>query len=349
MNYTIYEINENPSFEQRDLAWSVLLFGDNVQIVSPISVLLVLHAEFPYMPEKNKWQMYADFGPSLAPSFDWAPLEKMRKDVLHIRHKRFKNKHDMQTLANIQTKMKPVEKAFSNLIKDVLALFSFQEFTTLIQQTDEEKLPDVEVKIAIRGLEKMFDSDLEENFILIITKALAEKDNLLVLDQRIEPFITNYRVSEYNDLPLREEEKIPVYSEKLFVMPLCYSLNANEILLVRNELKYHFKEFHSILHCISKGEENLESGMNKIRSLLPALQNKIESNIFVQNVRNKQQEVLSVDIHLAFTSNRSTLTLLKHLGMMDEENVLQAGEILVKESNIDQVRPFIFIKHRKKE
>lgn len=85
--------------------------------------------------------------------------------------------------------------------------------------------------------------------------------------------------------------------------------------------------------------------MEKLRSLIPDLQNKIEKSNFVQSVLNQSKEVPTLQMHLAFTSNRGILSILKHLDMLNNEEVLQASDIVLKESNLDHLRPFIYITH----
>lgn len=346
MNYTIYDLSEqSPSLAERDVIWSVLLFGDKIEITSGLCSVFYHHAYFKLLDDRAKFESYKLFRVMIEKFIPWDQFENYFKTLRKLQQKNKKTALEMNTLKELKAWSVKNENWFVLSLKENLEKYNLEEIAPLTVHLEGEPEPDIVTTLPMEVVNTKHEESIFEHFILIITKALSQTNNMFVLDERILPFIANHPIVDFSEEQKQTSEKVVVFSEKVFEMPLCYTLKSSDVMLARNELKPSFMEFHELIHSISKGEEHVIAGMEKIRLLLPGLQHKIENSNFVQKVHNREKAVEKMNLHLAFTSNRRIVTLLKQLGMLTEEQLLQANEILVRESKLDQLHPFMFITH----
>ncbi len=348
MNYTIYDTTkQSPSLVERDMIWSVLLFGDHVQITSNFSPIFLMCGQFRFLPLKAQFHIQSLFKEQIDKEIGWRVFEAEIKMISKLRHKKNRTQLDQINLKDKELWLREIQSRTIEYLTSNLAQFNYDQILPLTLHYVDMREPEIKIVWHTDVLDPDSESDSQEHLVNIISNALSQKDNMFVFDERIRSFITNHSINEYTGKEFQQSEKPDVFSEKVFKIPLCYSLKADEIKIARNEMKQVFRGFHECIHRISAGEESFKTGIENMRMLLPEIQNKIESSNFVQNARNRQTELPLVDMHLAFASNRGILTILNRLDMLNEEQLLQASDILLKESNLDSLRPFMFITHAK--
>src|SRR5579864_5246994 len=128
MNYIVYDITEqSPSLSERDVIWSVLLFGDKVQITSNMALPFLVYSEFHVYPEAQKFATYEHFRPMVETVTTWEIFNGEIKNILQIRKKKNKTGTEMKDLANREVWLRKTEHWFVTSLRDNLAKYNYEE------------------------------------------------------------------------------------------------------------------------------------------------------------------------------------------------------------------------------
>jgi hypothetical protein len=343
MNYIIYNVNATASIAERDKIWSVLLFGEKVQISTDYAMILLLARDIQYFSDDAKVGVYRYFKDRVTADVSWEAFEAEFDTIFKLRKKKMRTQLDNMNLQNKEKWFRAINTEFLRWINENVDNFYYREILPL---TNENEDPKVKITWPIDQLESDPDQQqVKDHVVRIAANAIIHTNNMFVFDEQIVPLIHQQTIDTYGQPEAGQGDKIVTWSEKIFRMPLCYLLKENDIRQARNELTRAFKKFDDCIYSISEGKESLVGGMEKIRSMIPELQHKADSNLMVSGLRNRQNGLSAVDVHLAFTTNRGLLTLLKQLDQLTEEQVLQASDMIMSESSLDHLHPFIYITH----
>ena len=354
MIYSIYNTaGDDPNPLDKDLVWSVLLFGEKIHIACSLSYFLITYPEFNSYSEKNKFEIYKHFKNLFESQIPWERIEKDYKFISQLRNKKHKNGQEMANLKEGEAWIRKLEKHFLYCINGLLSEHSMSE---IIPLADDETNYDPDVMVSVPTSRLKPDSYNNSYFINIISAMLCDADEVYVADDRILPFIKMHSLDEYKGQDLIKDNHVIVFSDQLFKIPLCYSLTSNEIALARIELAPSFKNFNENLYQLALNtmygnaqEFNIEifkSSIETLRNMCPELQSNIDKNIFITKFRNEQTNVKTANIHLAFTSNKGIILLLNKMGMLTGDEMLHAEEEILKEAPLDRLRPFIFVNYQ---
>lgn len=166
MNYIVYDISKNsPSLAERDIIWSVLLFGDKVQITSNMALPFIVYGDFPYYPENNKFDAYELFKPMIETVTTWEEFDSEIKRILQQRKKKNKTGLEVKDLAAREVWLRKTENWFKTSLGDNLAKYNYEEIVPLTYRYPDEEAPDVTMTLPLPFLNVDPEALVEEHFI----------------------------------------------------------------------------------------------------------------------------------------------------------------------------------------
>ena len=357
MWFTIFNSNTSKVHKKHEgqMLWSIILFAENIGWSSGLAFLISHRHYFEFCDNRFKVDTYKYYVKFWNTSVTPKQIEDNYKNYIKTKKKRNKIKEELKLFTKCHAYMNALEK-------EMIKLIDFNERDLGIK----ELVPFMCL------LEFMKD---KENEIIALAYFIPFKPN--VSRETTDLHLICNIISSYNEIPMfsNEIDKILSYKEfgvktkkdffakgktnafrelfLEFVSP--ESLTSSQVLIIRNELNEKFKKITDVIEEFNKdfGEKKLtvdnlkeinEKYMEKLKPRVSEFQNAIDNNIYMIQLKNKEDNPKIYKLYLVLTTVRNIVGLYEKLNIMNQGSAVYVRDELQQKGVLDALKFFIYLK-----
>ena len=337
------------------MLWSVVLFADDIGWSSAQAFLICHRYAFELDDDRFKVDTYKFFIKSWNTSITPDRIEANYRNYLKYKKKRSRSKKELNVFAKYSAFMKSLEKDMMNFISfnerdlrikelspfmysygyperkenDVIALTYHVPSNPKIhrENTDVELLSNV---MSSNNEIPMFSSEAENHFCFNEYEAKTNKD-----------FFAKGQVNAFRELFLE------------FASP--ESLTSKQVEIIRNELNEKFKRITDVIEEFNKDfsekkltADNLEEiktrYLEKLRPRVSEFQKAIDNNIYMIQLKNKEDNPKIYKLYLVLTTVRNIVGLYEELNIIKKDSAIYVRDELQQKGMLDVLKFFLYLK-----
>ena len=310
------------------LLWSAFLFSEKVHFGGQMVSFLLFDIMFHRASEEQKINFFKRYIPTIVKNETSAKIDAFYKNLRSLRSRKHKSSNDILAIKKGERLFEEYQRIFRKWVYNVLNSFHYNELVPFVKEDKELLCWNIPI-----GNKR---ESLNDEFFRFVNGALCI------------PEIALYHIQRFVN------EKL-MMSTKLFDMPIPVSLSASQVRIVRNDLLNKFISFSEMLvdfnvqlQTIEYNNKNLKKlkreYFDKICEEKNNLQEAIDNNLYMNQLKNKLEEDKTLSIYLGLASFNNILEFYKNANIIDDYIIMYVKDKMKDELNMNGSKFFLYLK-----
>lgn len=340
--------NVDKMYEPKIL-WSTILFINRINWASSQSHLILYRYVINVMNERLRIDSYKSFLPIWQLELTPDKLEDDYQFYLKTKKKKHKTLEDLKFLRSWEKFIKSLENILMDFIKNNEKTLGVNELSSFMNRPGKgiislyyiiEFLPEFGVK----------DTEIDA----VMSTLLSEKE----LHAFCEMIEEQFNFKTFNDNFRKDffkKNKFSALREKFIDVTAPESLTYNQVAIIRNELTEKFKEVLNNIEELNKEFKDKKLAIEDINEIkkrytenikpsLPNLQKASDNNIYMNQLKNKEDKPRIYRLYLVLTTMKNIVGLYEKLNIISKSSALYCREELQKLGVQDVLKFIIYLK-----
>ena len=354
---TIFNANETKVNKKREgqMLWSTILFADDIIWSSAHAFLSSQRHFFVFCDERFRVNMYKAYLKYWKTEVTPEQLEKDYQNYLRIKKKKKKSKLDLKAIAKSQVYFKTVEKVMMNFIDNNEKDLGITELTPFMNIYRSSRTKDIEV-IALacfiphNPILKKEDTDVGN-----IIDVMMTGFEISLFSCEIESLLSFKEFGAKTKKDFFAKDKTNAIREKFLEFVSPESLTSKQVEIVRNEFNEKFRgitnavgEFNDDFCNKKLTEDNKEEikarYTEKIIPCISEFQKAIDNNIYMIQLKNKEDKPKIYKLYLVLTTVRNIVGLYEKLNIINQGSAVYIRDELQQKGVLDALKFFLYSK-----
>jgi len=331
------------------ILWSTILFADRINWVSAQSLLILNRYTINEMQESYRIGIYKSFLQIWKTDLTPDKLEDDYQHYLKTKEKKHKRLEDLKFLRSWEEFIKSLENVLMDYIKQNEKILGVTELSPFMNRAGKGI---ISLYYIIEFLPELGVQDTEIDAVvstLLSGKELHVFCDMIEKQLSFKTFNNNFRKDFFKN------NKSGALRDTFIEITAPESLTNNQVTIIRNELIEKFKglmnnieEFNTEFHDKKLNFENMKEikkrYIEKIKSHLPEIQKAVDNNIYMNQLKNKEDNPKVYRLYLVLTTMKNIVGLYENLNIISKSSALYCREELQKLGVLDALKFFIYLK-----
>jgi len=301
------------------MLWSAFLLSEKVHFGGQMVAFLNFDMFFPRLSEEDKINFFKRYIPGLTKTDSIEQIDSFYESYKFLRRLKHKSPKDIITIKKGERLIAAYQKIVTKWTHNILESFHYNELVPFVNEGKELYC----WNIPIGNIRE----HLNEEFFNFVNGALCL------------PEITQYHIAEFVN------EKL-ILSTKLFEIPEQVSLSTSQVRIVRNELLDKFKSFSERLVDFNVKLQEIDYNKKNLKKLKKeyfdkacedksSLQDAIDNNLYMNQLKNKLEEDKTLSIYLGLASFNNILEFYKNADIIDDYIIMYVKDKIKGKLNMN--------------
>ena len=354
---TIFNANESKVHKKREgqMVWSVILFADDIIWSSAHSFLSCQRNYFKYCLERSKVNMVKAYLKFWKTEVTPEQLEKDYQNYIRIKKKKNKSKLDLKAIAKSQVYFKTVEKVMMNFIdtneKD-LGITELAPFMNIYRSPGRKEIEVIALAGFVPHGPNLKREETDVDLIVDITSTGFE---IPLHSCEIESLLSFKEFDTKIKKDFFAKGKTNAIRELFLELVSPVSLTSKQVQIIRNELNEKFKEVkdavgefnNDFIEKKLKTDNPKEINARFTEKLIPCItefQKAIDNNIYMIQLKNKEDNPKIYKLYLVLTTLRNIVGLYEKLNIINQGSAVYVRDELQQKGVLDVLKFFLYLK-----
>ena len=355
---TIFNANSSkvPKKREGQMLWSLILFADKIGWASAHAFLSCYRNIFEICNEKTKVDTYKNFVKFWDVKITPEKIESIYQSYIKYKKKKLKSKEDMNVVVKGKKLLNVLEKSMMNFIATNEKELTITELTPLMNmhRTSREKENDV---IAL-ACYVPFDPNLikrEDTDVDLICFMMTNSLEVPIFSNEIDKQLAFKKIGAKINKDFFAKGKTNSIRELFLEFVSPESLTSKQVQIIRNELNEKFKELTNAVgefnddFCEMKltadnTEEIKARFTEKLKPSISEFQETINNNIYMIQLKNKEDNPKIYKLYLVLTTVRNIIGLYEGLNIINKESAIYCRDELHQKGVLDVLKFFLYLK-----
>ena len=310
------------------MLWSAFIFSEKVHFGGQLVAFLTYDYVIDRASEEQKINFFKKYIPNIVKTETSEKIESFYTSLKFLRSIKHKSPNDIITIKKGERLIEYYQKIVRKWSYNVLNLFHYQELVPFVKEDKEIICWNIPI-----GNKR---ENLNDEFFRFVNGALCL------------PEIMIYHFGE------SVAEKSILYT-KLFDMPMPVSLSTSQVRIIRNDLIAKFKSFSERLVDFNVQIQEIDYNKKNLKKLRKeyfdkaceeknSLQDAIDNNLYMNQLKNKLEEDKTLSIYLGLASFNNILEFYKNADIIDDYIIMYVKDKMKEELNMNGSKFFLYLK-----
>ncbi|MBC8488179.1 MAG: hypothetical protein H8D45_19280, partial [Bacteroidetes bacterium] len=337
------------------MLWSVILFAENIGWSSGLAFLISHKHYFEFCDDRFKVDTYKYYVKFWNTSVTPKQIEDNYNNYIKTKKKRNKIKEELKLYAKCHAFMNALEKEMIKLIdanERDLGIKELIPFMCLIEFMEDKENEIIALAYFIPFKPKVNREITDLYLIYNMTSAYNE---IPMFSNEIDKILSYKEFGVKTKKDFFAKGKTNAFRELFLEFASPESLTSKQVEIIRNELNEKFKEITDGIEELNKAflekklkADNLEeiktSFTDKLKPRVSEFQNAIDNNIYMIQLKNKEDKPKIYKLYLVLTTVRNIVGLYEKLNIINQGSALYCREELQQKGVLDVLKFFLYLK-----
>ncbi|MBC8488178.1 MAG: hypothetical protein H8D45_19275 [Bacteroidetes bacterium] len=340
--------NVDKMYEPKIL-WSTILFAERINWATSQSYLTLFRYVINVMEERYRINTYKSF----LPIWKIEPTPEKLEDDYQFYLKTKKRKHktlaDLKFLRSWGKFIKSLENILMDYIKQNEKILGVTELSSFMNRPGKGIISLYYIS------EFIHEIGVQDTEIDAVLTTLYSEYEIHAFCEMIEEHL-NFKTFNSNvRKDFFKKNKFSALREKFIEVTAPESLTYNQVAIIRNELTEKFKEVMNSIEEFNKelrekklSVENINEikkrYIDKIKTHLSEIQKAVDNNIYMNQLKNKEDEPKVYKLYLVLTTMQNIVGLYEKLNIISKSSALYCRDELQQKGVLDALKFFVYLK-----
>jgi hypothetical protein len=354
---TIFNANETKVNKKREgqMLWSTILFADEIGWSSAHAFLSWQRYLFEFCSDRVKVNTYKNFVKYWNTDITPEQIEEYYQSHIKDKKKRTKSKLDLNVVVKGKNLLNALEKSMMDFIDNNERELRINELTPFMNihcssRKKENDFIALACYVPFHPTLNKEDTDVALLFFMMTTSF-----EIPIFSSEIDKLLSYKEFGAKIKKDFFAKGKTNAIRELFLEFASPESLTSSQVLIIRNELNEKFKKVTDVIEEFNKdfGEKKLtvdnlkeinEKYMEKLKPRVSEFQNAIDNNIYMIQLKNKEDNPKIYKLYLVLTTVRNIVGLYEKLNIMNQGSAVYVRDELQQKGVLDALKFFLYLK-----
>ena len=337
------------------MLWSFILFADEIGWSSAHAFLSWHRYLFEFCDDRFKVNTYKNFVKYWNADITPEQIEEYYQSHIKDKKKRTKSKLDLNVVVKGKNLLNALEKSMMDFIDNNERELRIKELTPFmnIHCSSRKKENDF---IALACYVPFHPTlNKEDTDVALLSFMMTTSFEIPIFSSEIDKQLSFKEFGAKINKDFFAKGKTDAIRELFLEFASPESLTSSQVLIIRNELNEKFKKVTDVIEEFNKdfGEKKLtvdnlkeinEKYMEKLKPRVSEFQKAIDNNIYMIQLKNKEDNPKIYRLYLVLTTVRNIVGLYEKLNIMNQGSAVYVRDELQQKGVLDALKFFLYLK-----